>query len=179
MLNMKTLLLKNGSSAVIREAEANDAEGIINTINSVGAEKIYILTEKFSHNVDSEKDYIQEHVKEKKDVLFAVVEAEGNIIGMSAIHIGNNPKNSHVGGLGINILKDWRGLGIGTALMKYMMYWAKSRGLEKLDLEVFSTNQRAIHLYEKFNFQVEGIRKKQYKIEGKYVDEITMAKFLD
>jgi RimJ/RimL family protein N-acetyltransferase len=50
--------------------------------------------------------------------------------------------------------------------------------LEKISLTVFSTNKPAISLYRKLGFEVEGISKKQYKIEGKYVDEVTMGKFL-
>lgn len=178
MLVAHTYELKNGYSVVIREAGVEDAEKIINAINSVGAEKIHILTEKFDHDVQWEQNFIQEHVKEKKDRLFVVAEAEGNIIGVSDVSIGSNPKNSHVGYLGISIVREWRGLGIGTAMMNIMIDWAKRRGLERLHLEVFSTNQRALRLYEKFGFHVEGRREKQYKIEGEYVDGILMAKLL-
>lgn len=178
MDSAQSYLLKNGSSVVIRDAEVKDAENIINAINSVGAEKVYILTEIFAHDADWERNFIQEHVKEKKDFLLVVAEVEGNIVGTSSIHPGSSPKDRHVGGLGISIVKEWRGLGIGTAMMTYMINWAKNYGLEKLYLSVFSTNQRAINLYKKFNFQVEGKRKKQYKIEGKYIDEIIMAKFI-
>jgi RimJ/RimL family protein N-acetyltransferase len=59
-----------------------------------------------------------------------------------------------------------------------MIDWAKNRGARKLCLGVFSTNQQAINLYKKFNFRVEGTRKKQYKVNGKYVDEIIMGRFL-
>ncbi|HEU12758.1 MAG TPA: GNAT family N-acetyltransferase, partial [Euryarchaeota archaeon] len=45
-------------------------------------------------------------------------------------------------------------------------------------LEVFSTNVNAIELYKKLGFEIEGIRKKQFKIEGNYVDDVLMAKFL-
>jgi len=54
----------------------------------------------------------------------------------------------------------------------------KQKGLEKISLTVFSTNEAAINLYRKFGFQIEGISKRQYKIEGKYVDETIMEKFL-
>ncbi len=179
MVSTQSYLLKNGLSVVIREAEVKDAENIINVINRVGAEKVFIFTESFVHDADWEKSFIQEHVKDKKDALSVVAEIEGNIIGVSNIQSGRSPKNRHVGSLGIMIVKEWRELGIGTAMTTYMTNWAKSKGLEKLYLSVFSTNQRAINLYKKFNFQVEGTRKKQYKIEGKYVDEIIMTKFIE
>jgi RimJ/RimL family protein N-acetyltransferase len=76
-------------------------------------------------------------------------------------------------------LKKFRGLGIGLAMMDYLIEWArKQEGLEKISLTVFSTNKPAINLYQKFGFKIEGISRKQYKIEGKYVDDIIMGKFL-
>jgi RimJ/RimL family protein N-acetyltransferase len=178
MTSNQRILLKNGISVIIREAEIIDAENIIKVINRIGAEKVFILTESFIHDVDWEKNFIQEHVKDKKDALLVVAEIDGKIVGVSDVSCGRFLKNKHTAGLGISIVKEWRGLGIGTAMMTYMINWAKNRGMEKLYLSVFSTNQRAINLYKKFNFQVEGIRKKQYQIEGKYVDEIFFGKVI-
>jgi hypothetical protein len=70
-------------------------------------------------------------------------------------------------------------MGIGTAMMNHIIGWAeKQKGLEKISLAVFSTNKAAISLYRKFGFKIEGVSERQYKIEGKYVDDITMGKFL-
>jgi RimJ/RimL family protein N-acetyltransferase len=179
MASARVFPLKNGISVIIREAEVKDAEGIINTINSVGAEKVFIFTERFSHDVEWEQAFIQEHVKEKKDYLLAVAEVNGKIVGVCYVHQGSSPKDSHVAELGLNVIKSFRKTGIGTAMMIYMIDWAKNRGARKLCLGVFSTNQQAINLYKKFNFRVEGTRKKQYKINGKYVDEVIMGRFLE
>jgi RimJ/RimL family protein N-acetyltransferase len=45
-------------------------------------------------------------------------------------------------------------------------------------LGVFSENKRAFRLYEKFGFEVEGVRKRHYYIAGKHEDEIDMALFV-
>jgi len=54
------------------------------------------------------------------------------------------------------------------------MEWTEKTGLEKVSLTVFSTNKPAIRLYAKFGFQIEGIMRKQFKVKGKYVDEVIM-----
>ncbi|MDH7563284.1 MAG: GNAT family protein [Candidatus Bathyarchaeota archaeon] len=70
-------------------------------------------------------------------------------------------------------------MGVGTAMINYLLGWTeKQRGLEKISLSTFSTNLPAIKLYRKFGFKIEGRSRRQYKIHGKYVDEITMGKFL-
>ena len=57
-----------------------------------------------------------------------------------------------------------------------MINWAEAQDYEKISLSVFSTNTLATNLYQKFGFEVEGVKKKEFKIE--YVDEICMGKFL-
>ena len=50
--------------------------------------------------------------------------------------------------------------------------------MEKWPLGVFASNKRAIHGYEKFGFAVEGVLAEQHDVDGQYVDELLMAKFL-
>ena len=76
----------------------------------------------------------------------------------------------------MNIVKGHREKGVGTAVMRYVLDWAKDNKLEKITLSVFSNNSRAINLYEKFGFQTVGVRRKQYIIQGNYVDEVIMEK---
>jgi len=78
----------------------------------------------------------------------------------------------------MNVRSDFRDIGIGKAMMDYMIDWAKKNGYEKISLSVFSTNKRAINLYKKFGFEIEGAKKREIKIDEEYVDEILMALFL-
>jgi RimJ/RimL family protein N-acetyltransferase len=63
--------------------------------------------------------------------------------------------------------------------MRYAVDWArKKKDIEKIHLGVFSTNKRALHLYQTTGFKVEGVLKRQYLIKGAYVDEIVMDLFV-
>ena len=53
-----------------------------------------------------------------------------------------------------------------------------ARQFRKASLEVFSTNTRAIALYKKLGFVIEGVRPRQYRIRGEWVDDILMGKWL-
>ena len=68
--------------------------------------------------------------------------------------------------------------GIGTALIEEAIDWARAPGVAKLELHVFPHNEPAIALYQ-LGFEEEGIRRRQYRIEGRYVDAILMALYLD
>jgi GNAT superfamily N-acetyltransferase len=60
------------------------------------------------------------------------------------------------GEIGMMVAADWRGRGVGTALVAAAIEWARARGLHKLTLGVFPHNEAAIALYRKFGFAEEG-----------------------
>jgi len=164
----------NDSIVTIREASEDDANAIKEIINSVTSEKYYVVPE---HSREDWSQAIRE-IKERKGLIL-VAEVDHRLVGMAHLVPGKFKKNRHVGYLGISILREFRGKGIGTMMMEHVMKWAKKHGeLEKISLSVFSTNKVAIKLYRKFGFEVEGVCRKQFKIEGKYVDEVIMGKFL-
>jgi RimJ/RimL family protein N-acetyltransferase len=171
---MKQYLVRSGQRVTVREANEDDAAAIEDVVNRVALEKYYIVPER------SRKDW-DEVIKEIKGRrgLIIVAQVDGKTVGMAHLVRGKFEKIRHVGFLGISVLRGFRRTGIGTAMMNYIMGWAeKQEELEKVSLTVFSTNKAAINLYRRFGFKVEGISKKQYKIEGRYIDEITMGKFL-
>ena len=55
----------------------------------------------------------------------------------------------------------------------------RDRQFKKASLQVFSTNARAIALYKKLGFEIEGLRKRQYRIRGEWVDDVMMGRWLD
>lgn len=171
---MKSYPTKNGRTVIIRETCEEDARAITDMINNVASEKRYIVTEKSREDWDKAVS----EIREEERGLLIVAQVNGKVVGMGHLTKGKWEKNRHVGFLGMVILKEFREIGIGTAMMDYMMRWAGQEQLEKISLSVFSTNKRAIRLYQKFGFELEGTIKRQYKIEGKYVDELFMRKFL-
>ena len=55
-----------------------------------------------------------------------------------------------------------RNLGIGSKLLEALISSAKEQNCKNITLEVNEHNNPAIHLYEKFNFERIGLRKKYY-----------------
>lgn len=82
---------------------------------------------------------------------------------------------SHVGKLGMGVLKRYRGQGIGTLLLEMTLKEAKIQGLERVELDVYASNNVALKLYEKFGFQLEGRKLRGRKLDGNYDDIIMMA----
>ena len=81
-----------------------------------------------------------------------VAVAEGVIVGEVRV----DPSWMGFGEIGMMVAADWRGRGVGTALVAAAVEWARARDLHKLALSVFPHNDVAIALYRKFGFVEEG-----------------------
>lgn len=173
---MKTYPMKDGRKVVIREASQEDFEEVIQVWAAVASERKYILIEQVT---DFHRKWFINVMRKKMGVCI-VAEIEGKIVAnCNLVPRGlGAAKCRHVLDLSIHVLREHRGLGIGNALVDYAIDWAQKHNYEKISLSVFSTNTPAINLYKKFGFEIEGVKKKEFKIEGEYVDEVCMGKFL-
>jgi len=75
--------------------------------------------------------------------------------------------------LNIGVHPQYRELGIGKKLMQFYIDFCSRMGIKEFYLEVNSSNQSAIHLYQCFSYQSCGMRKKFY--QGKF-DALLMMK---
>jgi RimJ/RimL family protein N-acetyltransferase len=101
-----------------------------------------------------------------------VAVAGGQIIGI--LHV--EASRHGFGELGMLVHRDWRGHGVGSALVQAAIDWARGHGLHKLCLEVFAQNAAAIALYRKYGFAEEGRRARQYRrASGELWDTIIMG----
>jgi RimJ/RimL family protein N-acetyltransferase len=83
------------------------------------------------------------------------------------------------GEIGMMVAREWRGRGVGSALVAEAIEWGRVDGLHKLTLSVFPHNEAAIGLYRKFGFVEEGRRVKQMRrSNGELWDLIEMGLLL-
>jgi len=175
MLLRRLLNTRDGRKIEIKKAEREDIRGIIDVFDDVMREEVYLLGEKYL----ADEDFLGMRLIDEENELFLVAKDNNKVIGVLTLTRERFKKNRHVAQLGIAIRKGYRSMGIGTNLMDLSFQWAREKGIEKICLEVFSTNTVAINLYRKMGFYEECVRKKQFKIRGEYVDDIMMAKFLN
>lgn len=101
-----------------------------------------------------------------------------SVVGWCDVFPEENPRLRHCGNLGMGILPEFRGQGIGSKLLQKVIEHAKIFGLEKIELKVYTSNLSAVALYKKFDFEQEGLIKKYRKLEDYYFDCFVMGKFL-
>lgn len=179
----KVLELKTGEIIIIRHLTKLDVDGVWNNFNEVIDEGSY-LPVFFPIRSQLEKDSWYQNAKKEKEICIIAenpdLKTPHNIIGQCEISNSNWDAAAHVGILGIIITKKYRNLTIGRNLIDYAIRESKKlNNKEKILLSSFSTNDRAIHLFKKLGFRVVGVKKKQFFMDLKYVDEVLMELWID
>ncbi len=80
---------------------------------------------------------------------------------------------------GIAVAPDARGHGVGGALLAATEEHARRRGVRKITLNVFATNAAARRLYARHGYVQEGLRRREFRIDDHWVDDLTLARHLD
>lgn len=174
-------ITKMGHSVTVRSAEPRDAAALLQVARDVIGEEIYQLTTsaEFRMTLEEEERWI-ESVAAKPNHLILVAEQDGRIVGMLDFSNGHRERIAHTGDLGMSIAADARSRGVGTHLLGALLEWAAAHPLlEKVHLSVHANNARAIGLYKKLGFKVEGVRARELKYgPDEYVDTVLMGRFV-
>ena len=117
----------------------------------------------------------------KTDLLLVAERGDGDagqVVGTAGLHpMGTALRRRHVALLGISVATEAQGQGVGTALMQGLCDYA-DRWMQvlRIELDVYTDNARAIGLYRKFGFEIEGTRRCFALRDGVYVDSHTMGR---
>lgn len=135
----------------------------LNMINDKDVQK-FISKKEYTITYDSELEWVNKKL-DNKEIIFSMIEKEtGKFIG----NIGIEDINNNIGELGISITRDMQDKHYGTESIKALIEYAYNvLKLEGMELNVYSTNPRAIHCYENVGFIKDGI--------GKEPDDIHMS----
>lgn len=106
--------------------------------------------------------YVSGFGKKEDDICY-VAEMDGNVIGAVWVRVMNDYGHIEDGipSFAISLYKDYRGYGIGTALMKNMLNELKQRGYEKASLSVQKTNY-AVNMYKNVDFEIIDEKEEEY-----------------
>jgi ribosomal protein S18 acetylase RimI-like enzyme len=106
-----------------------------------------------------------------------VVEVDGTVAGYVKLRQATELESSrhvlHVAGLAVDPAN--QGEGVGRRLMDAAIEVARRRGARRLTLRVLGPNKRAQKLYEALGFEVEGVQREEFFLDGRYVDDVLMA----
>jgi ribosomal protein S18 acetylase RimI-like enzyme len=108
------------------------------------------------------------------DAIFLVAEEEGQMVGgVSVERQGRTADERHVGILGVHVAREWRGKGVGRALIAQALEECRGK-FEIVHLTVMSQNERAQRLYLSLGFQETGREPRAFKRGTNYFDKVRM-----
>ncbi len=107
---------------------------------------------------------------ENKNSQYIIAKEKEKIVGLAGIWF--SPDDAQI--MNIVTKKTERKKGIGSLLLGKLIEMAKQMGKEEISLEVNETNIPAKCLYEKFHFQIVGIRKKYYGRDNAFIMKKTL-----
>ena len=172
---IKTFKSQKGREVTIRAIEPGDVDGLLTYANSLIAEDTTVLLSGKPLTREYEETYVKETLekmeKDKKIHLVAII--DNAIAGSLELRRGERRK-SHTADVGISILKEYRGEGIGRECLKILIDEARKLKLKLLTLSCFEINEGAIHLYESLGFKKAGTIPEALLYKGNYINEVIM-----
>ncbi|UIP29096.1 GNAT family N-acetyltransferase [Photobacterium sp. TLY01] len=166
---------------IIRQVSLNDAEKLVALFHLLDTETAFMLFEPGERQLTAEQQrkQLSEFVDSNQQTMFVAENDAGEIAGFIVGVGGKMNRIRHSLYCVIGLRNSAQGKGIGRQLMTTLEAWASHHDFHRLELTVMAHNARARQLYTSAGFSEEGIKRDAMRVDGKYVDEIYMAKLLN
>jgi ribosomal protein S18 acetylase RimI-like enzyme len=172
-----TFTLADGKKIDLRPKQSTDTEMLWNMFSTLSEKSLSNLVPPFTReriegwtsDIDHDKVLTIVAVVREKD--------EQRIVGSASLSFNKNEIFKHKAELAIAVHDDYQNMAIGTLMLKHLLDIAKIKGLRKVWLLVNTDNDRAVHLYKKVGFEIEGKLSKERYSESRFGDEYRMAVF--
>ena len=152
-------------------------DGFRATLDAVARERRYLYFLE-APALDDARKFVRNSIAKRYPHLVAL--EDGKVIGWSdVLPVDLRPLRAHTGTLGIGVLAQWRGRGIGSALLRETLNRARDFGFTRVELVYRAGNSRAGRLYERFGFVREGVQRNAVRLDGTYEDVICMALLME
>ncbi len=171
---------KNGVPYTIRQAEVGDAKSLIDFLDHVSKESANLTfgPGDLLPTLEKERSIIKSMI-DSESSFFINALCNNRVIGNLGFNGGTRNRVKHCGEFGVSVLKEYWGNGVASALIAYMLKWAESASVTKINLRVREDNLTAIALYKNFGFEQEGILRREFKVDHVYYDFIMMGKIIE
>jgi ribosomal protein S18 acetylase RimI-like enzyme len=167
------------TGAQIRVADPRDAAALLRLKQRLDQETSFMLLEPGERDTSAGKLAAElDAIAQSGNSAVIAAESAGELTGYAEVRGGAFRRNRATGYLVIGVLVQASGQGVGTALLTEAKRWAAAHGLHRLELTVMADNHRAIGLYERLGFTVEGRRVHCLLVGGRFIDELYMAVIL-
>lgn len=177
----KDIILRDGTRVLFRPEKPSDLDMLkamfLNLSEDTRRFLTRPITEERIEGWITNLDY-----KKALPIVAITTEQKGQerIISVASLDFYSSDAIKHKTEFGITVHDDYQNRGLGIILTNHMIDIARQMGFKKVYLRVVTENERAIHVYKKCGFHIEGELKMEYwnYVTGEYGDDYQMAIFL-
>lgn len=170
-------------SITIRTVVPGDAEAITAFFLAVDNETKFLLFEpgERTRGPDGWRTRIEEIRGEDHNEIFVAIDdaMPGELAGLLFVLGEIRRRLRHSISPMVVVRQAYAGQGIATRLFVAMEDWARVHGIHRIHLQVQADNHRAVALYHRLGYHVEGFHRHAVRLDGEWVDDYTMAKLLE
>lgn len=190
MFRPRTITLADGRAVLLRNACPDDAEAFYEHGRAVQATTDFVVTEPDEMKGPDEMRQRFADLLARPGALILLAEpvspsethtqpgsqGEAGVVGDCMLVPWAERKMAHVAGIGMGLRQDWRGVGLGAALLGAVVDHARAHpALKRLELGCYAENEPARRLYARLGFLEEGTRPSRFqKRPGVFSDEVIM-----
>lgn len=163
------------------EAGPADAQALLDFLKKASRDSdLIVLDQELSLSIEQLSELLDQRLQ-AADYLSLLVKQDDQVLGLLSITSERTPQLDHIADLFMLVDKAYWGYGLGQLLLTEGLDWVQQTGfIRRLELTVQARNSKALHIYEKFAFRIEGIKPRGAKTkDGEFLDVYMMSRLID
>lgn len=173
------VLLKDGRRVTLRSGVAADAEASHAFILSgmAGYTTLASSAGELSVTLEQHREQMPKMAGDSGQLFMLAFDRDGRVVGQLGLFAPTKRKLQHHSTLGMMTGPEWRGVGLGRAMLAAALDWAATESsLECVRLGVYASNAAGVALYRSLGFRVEGVHRQYFiNADGTRHDDLAMA----
>lgn len=163
---------------LIREITVEDAPQFIQLCKLID-ESGYMLFEpgERTTTIEEQENTIKRILADAQSIIYVAL-VDNKLVGYIAALGGARKRNRHCAYLVLGVLEQYQKQGIATSLFERIFKWTKKASISRLELTVIKDNIKAINLYKRMGFTIEGEKVHSLILDGKPVNEYYLYKLV-
>jgi len=163
-----------GNQVYLRPLELADVDFMVQISNN-DVEMRRLTGTQTPFTRDQIEHYIQRQAQGDTRVSFGIVRRdEDRLVG--EVVISDIHRNARSANFRIAISDAYTGNGFGTEATRLMLdYGFGMLNLHRIEIDVYTINERAIHVYEEVGFKREGLKRQNWYYDHQFYDTVIMS----